>query len=130
LIEQTEMVVTAWHYKEPARSLEQSDVIESHTSIEVMKKRAKTKKGVAFRFTSLFIFEQETILEYMGEDSYVIDLDDIVNKEEVLRMIRNSFTKFTEKYEFRRTGTVLQNRSLRPLDESTIDLHAILPLLI
>jgi len=81
-----------------------------------MKKRAATKKGIAFRFRTVFIFESETILEYVGEDSYVIDFEDTVDKNELVRMIRNSYSKFIEKFEFRKMGTALHNRSIRTLD--------------
>jgi hypothetical protein len=130
LIEQTELVVTKWEYKESGRPIEQDDIVENYISIETMKKRAATKKGIAFRFTTIFIFDSETILDYVGEDSYVIDFEEVVDKGEVLRMIRNTFSKFTEKFEFRKIGTALHNRSIRKLDESTIDLDAILPLLV
>jgi hypothetical protein len=130
LIEQTELIVTAWEYKAPGRPVGLDDIIENYISLETMKKTAATKKGVAFRFTTIFIFESETILEYVGEDSYVIDFEDRVDKNEVTKMIRNSYSKFTEKFEFKKIGTVLHNRSIRKLDESAIDLDAILPLLV
>jgi hypothetical protein len=130
LIEQTELVVTRWEYKDPNRPVEQDDIVENYISIDTMKKRAATKKGVAFRFRTIFVFDKETILDYVGEDSYVIDFEEVVDKGEVIRMIRNTFSKFTEKFEFRKIGTALHNRSIRTLDESTIDLDAILPLLV
>jgi len=45
-------------------------------------------------------------------------------------MIRNSFSKFNEKFELRKLGTLLQNKTLTAVDKSKIDLDAILPLLI
>ena len=44
-------------------------------------------------------------------------------------MIRNSYSKFKEKFDFRKSGTVLQHKSEIALDETEIDLDAILPLL-
>jgi hypothetical protein len=44
-------------------------------------------------------------------------------------MIRNSYSKFQEKFDLRKFGTILQNRTLRALDETGIDLDAVLPLL-
>jgi hypothetical protein len=44
-------------------------------------------------------------------------------------MIRNSYAKFKEKFDLRKLGTVLHDKSLTLLDESNIDLDAILPLL-
>lgn len=94
-----------------------------------MKKRTATKKGIACRFTCKFIFEKETILEYVAEDSYVIDLADKIDKDELQTMIRNSYTKFKEKFDFRKLGTVLQDRSLVPFNEKMYDLEPVLLLL-
>ena len=94
-----------------------------------MKKRNNIKKGVAFRFRTVFIFENETILDYVGEDSYVIDFEDVVDKNEVARMLRNTYSKFTEKFDFRKIGTALHNRSIRTLNESNVDIDTIVPLL-
>lgn len=130
MIEQTPMVISSWEYKEPNRPIEHDDLVENYISIEVMKKRASTKKGIAFRFRTTFVFDNETILDYTGEDSYVIDFEDIVDKAEVVNMLRNTYAKFVDKYEFRRLGTALYNRPIRSLDESTVDLDAIVALLV
>jgi hypothetical protein len=129
MIEQTEMVVTEWHYHPPSGIPVADKDIQAFTELDVMKKRASTKKGIACRFTATFIFEKKTILKYVGEDSYVIDLEDVVDRNELLRMIRNSFSKFKEKFELRKMNTVLYNIPLRPLDESKLDIDAVLPLL-
>jgi hypothetical protein len=130
MIEQTELIVSEWHYHPPAGFNEAGDKILSFTSLDVMKRRSSTKKGIACRFTCHFVFGNETILEYVGEDSYVIDLADVIDKNELLTMIRNSFSKFKDKFDLRKFGTILQDRTLAPLDESNIDLETILPLLI
>ncbi|MBL0273947.1 MAG: hypothetical protein IPQ06_12970 [Chitinophagaceae bacterium] len=65
----------------------------------------------------------------MAEDSYVIDLPDIIDKNELQTMIRNSYTKFKEKFDFRKMGTVLQDKSLVPFDETRYDLDPVLLLL-
>jgi hypothetical protein len=62
------------------------------------------------------------------EDSYVIDLADIIDNE-LLTMIRNSNSKVKENFDLRKPDTVLQNKSLIVLNESGIDLNAILPML-
>ncbi len=129
MIEQTELVVTEWHYHPPSGILEPGERSSNFTSLDVMKKRAADKKGIACRFSCRFVIKEETILEYVAEDSYVIDLADTIDKYELLNMIRNSYSKFTEKFDLRKFGTVLQDRALSPLDESKIDLEAILPLL-
>ena len=130
MIEQTELVVSKWLYRPPAGSLEDAgEQLTSYISLDVMKKRAVTKKGIACRFTCEFVFEKETILEYVAEDSYVIDLPDIIDKNELQTMVRNSYTKFKEKYDFRKMGTVLQDRSLVPFDETRYDLDPVLLLL-
>jgi hypothetical protein len=41
-------------------------------------------------------------------------------------MIRNSFSKFKERFDLRKLGTALEDKTLRPLDESQINLDAIL----
>lgn len=130
MIEQTELVVTKWMYLPPANPIEEEDKkLSSFITLEVMKKRAPTKKGIACRFTVEFIFENITVLEYAGEDSYVIDLPDVIDKNELRTMIRNSYSKFKEKFELRKLGTVLQNKTLLPFDETKYDLDPVLLLL-
>ena len=129
MIEQTELIVTRWHYQPPVNSMASQEKISNFTSLDVMKKRAGTKKGIACRFSCRFVIENETILEYVAEDSYVIDMGDVIDKNELLKMIRNSYSKLKEKFDFRKSGTVLQNESLRALDETGIEFDAILPLL-
>lgn len=129
MIEQTEMIVTAWDYHPPDNQSMTDEKMTSYITLDVMKKRASTKKGIACRFSCSFVFENETILDYVGEDSYVIDLQDIIDKNELLKMIRNSYNKFKEKFDFRKSGTVLHDKSLKALDEASIDLDQVLPLL-
>jgi len=129
MIEQTELVVTEWHYHPPVDPIAADGKLSGSLSLDVMKKRASTKKGIACRFSCRFVIENETILEYVAEDSYVIDLPDIIDKNELRMMIRNSYSKFKEKFDLRKLSTVLRDKSLTPLDESKIDLDAILPLL-
>jgi len=130
MIEQTELVITKWQYHPPVNSIEDDpEKLFSSISFDVMKKRASTKKGIACRFTVRFEFENKTILEYVGEDSYVIDLEDILDKNELQRMIRNSYSKFKEKFEFKKLGTVLRDKSLMAFDETKYDLDPVLVLL-
>jgi len=130
MIEQTELVITKWQYHPPETSIEEDpEKLFSTISFEVMKKIAATKKGIACRFTVRFEFENKPLLEYVGEDSYVIDLEDIIDKNELQRMIRNSYSKFNEKFEFKKFGTVLRDKSLLPFDESKYDLDPVLALL-
>ena len=130
MIEQTELIVTEWIYLPAADATEGDIKAVSVTGLDVMKKRAPTKKGIACRLSSKFMVGEETILLYMAEHSYVIDLDDTIDKSELTKMFRNSFNQFNEKFEIRKLGTVLQNCFLSPLDESRIDYNAILPLLV
>lgn len=130
MIEQTETVVTKWHYSPPEEAIPGDAEILGFTSLAVMRKRAATKKGIALQLTSNFVYQNKTILEIVGEDSYVIDFEDAVDKNELLNMIRNSFSKLEEKFNIRKLGTVLQNRALYPLNENMLDLEPILPLLI
>ena len=130
MIEQTELIVTKWLYHPPLNPIaDKPEKLSSHVSFDVMKKKASTKKGIACRFTIRFVFENEMILEYIGEDSYVIDLQDVIDKNELQRMIRNSYSKFKEKFEFKKSPTVLRNKSLLPFDETKYDLEPVLLLL-
>ena len=129
MIEQTELVVTEWHYDPPVNPIDEQEKISGIISLNVMKKRASTKKGIACRLSCRFVYENKIILEYVAEDSYVIDLADVIDKHELLAMIRNSYSKFKEKYDLRKFGTILQAKSLKALDEDNLDLDAILPLL-
>ncbi len=128
MIEQTELVVTTWDYHHPDKPIGSGEKLLSSVWLDVMKKRAPTKKGIACRFSCRFIFEDQPLLEYVAEDSYVIDLEDVIDKQELLRMIRNSFSKFKERFDLRKLGTALEDKTLRPLDESQINLDAMLPL--
>jgi hypothetical protein len=130
MIEQTEMEVTNWHYHPPTKPINDDTKYISYTDFDVMRKRATTKKGLACRFTCQFKIGEETVLEYVGENSYVIDFEDFIDRPELLKMIRNAFEKFNEKFNFRKLGTILSDKTLSPLNESLIDLDAILPLLI
>jgi hypothetical protein len=129
MIEQTELIVHEWDYHTPAKFNGDENKIFSYTSLDIMKKSASTKKGIACRFTCRFVIGNETILTYVGEDSYVIDLADVIDKIELLSMIRNSYSKFKEKFDMRKLGTVLHNRILAPLEETNIDFDAVIPLL-
>jgi hypothetical protein len=130
MIEQTELIISKWQYNPPSNSIEDSpERLFSSVSFDVMKKRAATKKGIACRFTIRFEFENQTILEYVGEDSYVIDQHEIIDKSELQRMIRNSYSKFKEKFEFKKLGTVLRDKSFLPFDETKYDLDPVLALL-
>jgi len=129
MIEQTELVVSKWQYTPTESPIDNEEKITSFTSLDVQKKRAPTKKGIACRFSCNFVFEDKTILEYVGEDSYVIDFADVIDITELRSMIRNSFSKFNEKFDMRKLGTVLQNTSIMPFDETQLDLEPILPLL-
>ncbi len=129
MIEQTDLNVSEWTYNAPVNFSDSGETIVSTLSLDVMKKRASTKKGIACRFTSSFNHGDDTILVYVAEDSYVVDLDDIVDRNEVLKMVRNSYSKFKETFDFRKLSTILRNKSLTPLDETKIDIDSIVPLL-
>src|SRR5687767_10077358 len=130
MIEQTELVITKWLYQPPVNPIgEEPEKLFSSISLDVMKKSAATKKGIACRFTIRFVYENATILEYVGEDSYVIDLKDVIDKNELQMMIRNSYSKFKDKFEFKKLATILRDKSLLPFDETKYDLEPVLLLL-
>lgn len=130
MIEQTELVISKWSYHPPVKSIEEAgEKLNSSITLEIMKKKAATKKGIACRFNIEFVFEKEIILQYVAEDSYVIDPEDAIDMPELRIMIRNSYSKFKEKFELRKLGTVLANKSLLPFDETKYDLEPALRLL-
>ena len=97
MIEQTDLVVDEWIYIPPP-TLDSTDKITSDITLEVMKKVAPSKKGLACRFTSRFVNGKDLILLYIAQDSYVIDLEDKIDATEIRRMLANSYSKFKEKY--------------------------------
>ena len=128
MIEQTEMIVTTWNFNFSNISNDLEHLTNS-TTLYIMQKRNAIKKGIACRLSCRFVHGEKPILDYVAEHSYVIDFDEIIDKNELLKMLRNSFANFEEKFEFRKLGTILQNEKLRPLDETGIDLNSIMPLL-
>ncbi|MES1220875.1 MAG: hypothetical protein ABUT20_35570 [Bacteroidota bacterium] len=130
MIEQTPLVVNEWIYMPPSDLSDGGNKIVSHLSFDVMKKRTLTKKGIACRFSCRFTKGIDTVLLYVAEDSYVIDIADVIDKTEVLRMIRNSYSKFKEKFDLRKMGTVVQDIPLSLLEEHKIDINSIVPLLL
>ena len=128
MIEQTDLVVNEWIYLPPSTS-DSDENISASLTFQVQKKNATSKKGLACRFSCLFVKGNETILSYIGQDSYVIDLEDRIDANEVWKMIKNSYTKYKEKYEFKRLGTVLQNTPLAPFDETMYDIGEIISFL-
>jgi hypothetical protein len=129
MIEQTEMIVTKWYFH-PANISNSPGQLTNTTTLDVMQKRNSIKKGIACRLNCRFKNGDDTILDYSAEHSYVIDFTDVIDKQELLRMFRNSFSNFEERFDLRKLGTVLQNESLRPMDENMIDVDNVLPLLI
>ena len=129
MIEQTPLVVTTWDYHEPPNGLSKEEEVLSAVSLEVMKKSAPAKKGIAFRFTCLFKSERQPILTFITEDSYVIDLEDKVDKDELRSMMRNSFNKCKEAYDFRKLTTVLHHHAIGYFNENDLDLDPIMRLL-
>ncbi len=128
MIEQTNLVISKWNYTQPVNPFEDGEQPTGTINLEVMKKRAPTKKGIACRFSCKFIFEEKVILEYEAADSYVIDLEDIIDINELQTMVGNSYNKFKEKFDFRKLGTVLQNQAMVPFNEKMYDLFPILAL--
>ena len=127
MIEQTELVVSKWEYLAPLVPAVADEYYSDHTYLDVQRKRAPTKKGIACRFTCVFTLNEQVVLEYVAQDTYVIDLDDVIDKNELFSMIQNAYSKFSEKFDLRKLGTVLQNSSLRALEEEEMNLDSLLP---
>ena len=129
MIEQTALMVDKWFYQPPLNSIETGAALSSFLTLDIMKKRAATKKGIACRFTCEFVFEKQTILEYVAGDTYVIDLTDIIDKKELQTMVRNSYSKFKDTFDLRKLGTALQDKTLVAFNEEMYDLDPVLELL-
>ncbi|MBK7376773.1 MAG: hypothetical protein IPJ02_14865 [Chitinophagaceae bacterium] len=130
MIEQTELLVSKWEYNPPLNTLEDTpDKLTSYITLDVMKLRAASKKGIACRFTCEFVFEKRTLLEYVAANTYVIDLPDLIDRNELQTMIRNTYSLFKDKFDIRKLGTALQDKTLLPFDESRYDLEPVLALL-
>jgi len=129
MIEQTELIVNRWAYTPPQSLVTDWDKLISSLSLEVMKKRASTKKGIACRFTCTFVYENVLLLEYVASDSYVIDLPDVIDLNELYTMVRNSYHKYKEKFDLRKLGTVLQDKTLVSFNETLYDMDPVLALL-
>ena len=99
MIEQTEMMVTTWHFYTTGKDVDIKNV-SNFTTLDVMKKRAPTKKGLACRLSCRFMNGNDTVLDYIAEHSYVIDLEDKIDKNELRKMLMNSFSNFEEKFDF------------------------------
>ena len=77
----------------------------------------------------VIFFEKQPLPEYVASDNYVIDLQDVIDKNELKTMVRNSYTKFKEKFNLRKSGTVLENKTLIAFNENMYDLDQKLLLL-
>jgi len=130
MVEQTELFVTEWIFLPLSQPIKSDSIVKSKTGLDVMPKRAPTKKGLAVRLTSRIQIDNTPVLLYVAEHSYVIDFEEVIDKAELVKMFRNSFNQFNEKYELKKLGTILVNCSLSPLDEWKIDYDTILPLLV
>jgi hypothetical protein len=128
MIEQTELIITKWH-SHLTNISNNPGQLNNITTMEVMQKRNAIKKGLACRLSCRFANSEGPVLDYVAEHSYVIDFDEIIDRNELLKMFRNSFSNFEEKFEFRKLGTIVNNEKLRQMDETLIDVDAILPLL-
>ena len=129
MIEQTPLVVVDWIYLIPGDISKEKDVVANTTSFEVMKKRKDDKKGLACRFSTLVTVNDKIYLNYIAEDSYVIDMADIINKQELVTMISNSYSKFEAEFNKRKFTTAFISYTLGPFYVEKVDFDAILPLL-
>lgn len=129
MIEQTPLVVIEWIYLTPPGLDEKGPAALNFTTLDVMKKRAGNKKGIGCRFTNHFTANNKIYLNYVAEDSYVIDLADEIDKNELITMISNSYSKFEAEFNKRKFTTAFINHSLSKFDVTRVNLDAILPLL-
>lgn len=130
MIEQTPLVVIEWIYLNPGEPVGASHEVANSTTLEIKKKRAADKKGIACRFTNQFTVNSKIFLNYIAEDTYVIDLKDVIDRQELTTMITNSYSKFEAEFNKRKFTTAFINHSLAPFDINRVDLDAVLPLLL
>ena len=129
MIEQTPLVVVEWIYLDPGIIDKEKDVIANSTSFEVMKKLKGDKKGLACRFGTLVTVNGKIYLNFIAEDSYVIDMADIVDRKELITMITNSYSKFEAEFNKRKFTTAFISYTLSPFYAEKVDVDTILPLL-
>ena len=60
MIEQTALEVNKWEYHEPANPAIDATTLTSTIELQVMKKRTAEKKGLACRFTCIFMLDEKT----------------------------------------------------------------------
>jgi hypothetical protein len=129
MIEQTPLVLVEWIYLDPGVVDKEKDRVANSTSFEVMKKRKGNKKGLSCRFSTLVKVNDKIYLNYIAEDSYVIDLTDNVDRNELVTMITNSYGKFEAEFNKRKFTTAFISYTLSPFNVHGVDFGAILPLL-
>ena len=129
MIEQTPMVTVEWIYLDPGNIDKEKDVVANTTSFEVMKKRKGDKKGVACRCSTLVTVNSKIYLDFIAEDSYVIDMYDSIDKKELITMVSNSYSKFEAEFNKRKFTTAFISYTLSPFYPEKVDLDTILPLL-
>ena len=59
----------------------------------------------------------------------MIDPNDIIDQDELLRMVNNTYQKFTEAFEIRKLMTVLWDKALLPFNDKIHDWVPVLELL-
>ena len=130
MIEQTDLIITKWNYDAALQHADDTTNKYLGTiSLQVMKKRTAEKKGIACRFSCVYTLDEKIILECAGEDSYVIDVRDVIDHNELHTMLQNSYSKFKEKFDFRKMITILWNQHLPTFNEKLYDVEPVLQLL-
>ena len=129
MIEQTPLVTVEWIYLDPGIINKEKDVVTNTTSFEVMKKSKGDKKGLACRFGTLVKVNDKIYLNFIAEDSYVIDMADVIDKKELTTMISNSHSKFEAEFNKRKFTTAFISYTLSPFYVEKVDFDAMLPLL-
>jgi len=129
MIEQTPLKVVEWIYLDPGVIDKEKDPVANSTSFDVMKQRKGDKKGLSCRFSTQVKVNDKIYLNYIAEDSYVIDLADNVDRAELVTMVTNSYGKFEAEFNKRKFTTAFISYTLSPFNVNLVDFAAILPLL-
>ncbi len=129
MIEQTALEVFTWKYQEPANMVFDESKLTSNLEFHVQKRRNSEKKGLACRFSCVFMLDGHMLLEYVAGDTYVVDFEDVVDYNELMTMVRNSFEKFKQTFDLRKLLTILNTKTLTPFNDRAYDWEPVLELL-
>lgn len=120
MISSTPLHVIHWDYTPLSRTMMLEDSY-SMTPLKAIGKSNTDKKSIGFRFHHRRFKDNIVMFSYIGEVTYIIDKEDIINSEEMIKMFMSAYYKYRDYFEKRASGTPLQLSPLKLWDESKID---------